>query len=96
MVQNLSHQPIRLITDSMSGGGVVHQSFGQSAPGSVPVDGMPSQAQAEEPLAQVMVPADDTPGNDRRLIDRLGQNHPAKDQPFDQSGGWTQVPGLSR
>lgn len=85
MVQNLSRP--RLVTDSMSGGGVVHQSFGQSAPGSMPIDGPPAQGQGFEPLDQVMT-GPGSPGPDRRLVSQGGVMDGAQDAPRPQGGGW--------
>lgn len=91
-VENWAGAPIRLVTDSMSGGGVVHDSFGKlGAAGSMPIDGVPSQAQAEEPLNQVMDPSQYAPGNDRRLIDAGGGLHRPADEPFAQAGSFAQA-----
>jgi hypothetical protein len=69
----------RLITDSMAGGGTVHQSFGMSAPGSMPIDGLP-QGFEVEPLADVMMPP--APGNDRNLLGPDGSPRDPQDASF--------------
>jgi hypothetical protein len=93
MVQRLSNP--RLVTDSQSGGGTVHQSYGKiGAPGSPAIDGS-AQAFEYEDLADVMT-GPGTPGTDRNLLGPDGSPRDPVDAPFDQTGGWSQVKGISR
>jgi hypothetical protein len=90
----------RLVTDSQSGGGTVHQSYGMGAPGSMPIDGMPQGFEIED-LQNVMDPAQASPGTDRNLLgpdgsprDPADASYPHKDPVsgrFDgaDDGGWS-------
>ena len=76
----------RLVTDSMSGGGTVHQSYGMTAAGSPPIDGLPQGFEWED-LANVMQPGD--AAGPTVLVDADGAH---ASQPA-QGGSWDE-PGM--
>ena len=83
----------RLVTDSMGSGCTPHQSFGMSAPGSPGVEPAPQAFEVPD-LAAVAIPA----GRDPVIPNepgRAGSGRFTAAEP-DQTGGWTQVKGLSR
>jgi hypothetical protein len=91
MVQRLDSP--RLITDSMGSGGTPHESFGMSAPGSPGIEPAPQAFEVPD-LAAVAIPA----GKDATIPnqpERDGMGRFSASEP-DQTGGWTQVKGLSR
>jgi hypothetical protein len=83
----------RLISDSMSSGGEPHESFGMSAPGSTPISPPPQMFETLD-LQDVAIPAGRAPVIPDQPA-RTGTGQFTADDPA-QTGGWTQVKGLSR
>jgi hypothetical protein len=88
-----SYTPPRLVTDSMSSGGEPHQSFGMSAPGSTPISPPPQMFETLD-LADVAIPAGRAPVIPDQP-DRAGNGRFSASGPG-ETGGWTQVKGISR
>jgi hypothetical protein len=83
----------RLVTDSMSSGGEPHESYGMSSPGSTPISPMPQPLEVLD-LADVAIPG----GRDPVIPNQPGRSGSGRFTAAEpaESGGWTQVKGLSR
>lgn len=91
MVQRLSDP--RLIVSSMGSGGTPHERFDWAPPGSPGIEPSPQPFEVPD-LADVAIPAGKA-ATIPNQPDRDGSGQFTSSEPA-QTGGWTQVKGLSR
>ena len=79
----------RLVTDSMGSGGTPHVSYGQSSPGSTPVEPGPQPFEVPD-ITDLMTPSEP---DDRWLVGASGAKVPQgqQDAPFPQAGSFGQA-----